>query len=98
MFKLLYDCTHCTCQQGDAQKPPNQASIVPVYQELAAVQAGFRKGRRTRGHIANLCWITEKERIPENKTNKQTKKTKNFCFIDYTKVFECVDHKKLENS
>ena len=46
--------------------------------ELPDVQAGFRKGRGTRDQIANLCWIIEKERIPENIY---------FCFIDYVKVF-----------
>ena len=47
---------------------------------------GFRKGRGTRDQIANICWITEKVReFQEN----------NFCFIDYGKVFDCVDHNKL---
>ena len=56
--------------------------------ELPDVQAGFRKGRGTRDQIANICRITEKAREFQ----------KNFCFIDYSKVFECVDHNKLENS
>ena len=54
-------------------------------QELPDVQAGFRKGRRTRDQIANTHWIIEKAR----------KVQKNFCFIDYAKAFDCVDHKKL---
>ena len=53
--------------------------------ELPDVQAGFRKGRRTREQIANICWIIE----------KATEFQKNFCFIDYTKAFDCVDHNKL---
>ena len=57
--------------------------------ELPDVQAGFRKGRGTRDQIANNCWIIEKARVPENIY---------FCIIDYTKAFDCVDHKKLENS
>ena len=49
-----------------------------VNHELPVVQAGFRKGRGTRDQIANICWIIEKERIPENIY---------FCFIDYAKAF-----------
>ena len=54
--------------------------------ELPDVQAGFRKGRRTRDQIANICWIIEKARVPE---------TIYFCFIDYVKAFDCMDHNKL---
>ena len=57
--------------------------------ELPDVQAGFRKGRGTRDQIANICWIIEKGR--------EFKKNIYFCFIDDTKAFDCVDHKKLEN-
>ena len=55
-----------------------------VNHELPVVQARFRKGRGTRVHIANICWITEKTR--------EFQKNINFCFIDYTKAFDCVDH------
>ena len=55
--------------------------------ELPDVQAGFRKGRRTRDLIANICWIIEKTR--------EFQKNIYFCFIDYTKAFDCVDHNKL---
>ena len=58
--------------------------------ELPDVQAGFRKGRGTRDQIANICWIIEKPR--------KFHKNINFCFICYTKAFDCVDHNKLENS
>ena len=58
--------------------------------ELPDVQAGFRKGKRTRDQIANICWIIEKAR--------DFQKNNYFCFIDYAKTFDCVDHKKLENS
>ena len=58
--------------------------------ELPDVQAGFRKGRGTRDQIANICWIIEKAR--------ELQKNIYFCFIDYTKAFDCVDHYKLENS
>ena len=61
-----------------------------VNRELPGVQAGFRKGRGTRDQIANICWITEKP--------KEFQKNIYFCFIDYAKAFDCVDHNKLENS
>jgi len=61
-----------------------------VNRELPAVQAGFRKGRGTRDQIANIRWIMEKGR--------KFQKNIYFCFIDYAKVFDCVDHNKLENS
>ena len=54
---------------------------------LIDVQAGFRKGRRTRDQIANICWIMEKAR--------EFQKNIYFCFIDYEKAFDCVDHNKL---
>ena len=61
-----------------------------VNHELPDVQAGFRKGRGTRDQIADIQWIIEKAR--------EFQKNIYFCFIDYTKAFDCVDHKKLENS
>ena len=58
--------------------------------ELLDVQAGFRKSRGTRDQIANICWVIKKAR--------EFQKNTYFCFIDYAKAFDCVDHKKLENS
>ena len=58
-----------------------------VNYELPDVQAGFRKGRGTRNQIANICWIIEKAR--------EFQKNIDFCFMDYTKAFDCVDHNKL---
>ena len=58
-----------------------------VNHELPDVQAGFRKGRGTRDQIANTRWIIEKAR--------EFQKNIYFCFIDYVKAFDCVDHKKL---
>ena len=55
--------------------------------ELPDVQGGFRKGRGTRDQIANICWIIEKAR--------EFQKNIYFCFIDYAKAFDCVDHNKL---
>ena len=54
--------------------------------ELPDVQVGFRKGRGTRDQIANICWIIEKQEFQKNIY---------FCFIDYAKAFDCVDHNKL---
>ena len=61
-----------------------------VNRELADVQAGFRKGRGTRDQIANIHWFIKKSR--------EFQKNIYFCFIDYAKAFDCVDHNKLENS
>ena len=58
-----------------------------VNRELPDVQAGFRKGRGTRDQIANICWIMEKARVFQ--------KNIYFCFTDYAKAFDCVDHNKL---
>ena len=58
-----------------------------VNHEFPDVQAGFRKGRGTRDQIANICWIMEKAR--------EFQKNIDFCFIDYAKAFDCVDHNKL---
>ena len=55
--------------------------------KLPDVQGGFRKGRGTRDQIANICWIIEKAR--------EFQKNNYFCFIDYAKAFDCVDHNKL---
>ena len=58
-----------------------------VKHRLPDVQAGFRKGRGTRDQIANICWLIEKAReFPKNIY---------FCFIDYTKAFDCAHHNKL---
>ena len=58
-----------------------------VNSDLPDVQAGFRKGRGTRDQITNIHWIMEKAR--------EFQKNIYFCFIDYTKAFDCADHNKL---
>ena len=58
-----------------------------VNHELPDVQTGFRKGFRTRDQIANICWIMEKAR--------EFQKNIYFCFIDYAKAFDCLDHNQL---
>ena len=83
-------------KQRNAQNSPSQASAicephgsheVPVELELPVVQAGFRKGRGIRDQMANIRWIMEKAR--------DFQKNIYFCFIDYAKAFDCVDHNKL---
>ena len=54
--------------------------------ELPDGQTGFRKGRGTRGQVANICWIIKKQEFQKNIS---------FCFIDYAEAFDCVDHNKL---
>ena len=58
-----------------------------VNHEIPDVQAGFRKGREIRDQIVNIQWIMEKA--------KEFQKNIYFCFIDYAKAFDCVDHNKL---
>ena len=58
-----------------------------VNRELPDIQAEFRKGRGTRDQIANICWII--------KNAKEFQRNNYFCFIDYAKLFDCVDHNKL---
>ena len=86
MFKLPHNCTHLTrCDaQSNAQNPPSQASTVC---EPPDVQAGFSKGRGTRDQIAIIHWIIKKAR--------EFQRNIYFCFIDYAKAFDCVDHNKL---
>ena len=58
-----------------------------VNRELPDVPTGFRKGRETRDQIANIRWIIKKA--------KEFQKNISFCFIDYAKAFDCVDHNNL---
>ena len=58
-----------------------------VNHEIPEIQAGFKKGRGTRDQIANICWIIKEAREFQKKID--------FCFIDYDKAFDCVDHNKL---
>ena len=85
MYKLLHHCTHLTSKvvlkilQARLQQYMNC--------ELTEVQAGFRKDRGTRDQIANICWLIKKTR--------EFQKNIYFCFIDYAKAFDCMDHNKL---
>ena len=86
MLKLLHNCTHLT--RSKVMLKILQARFQQyVNCELPDVHSCFRKGRGTRDQIANICWITEKVR--------EFQKNVYFCFIDYAKAFDCVDHNKL---
>ena len=86
MFKLPHNYTHS--QVSKVMLKILQARLqLFVNQELPDVQAGFRKGRGTRDQISNIHWVKEKAR--------EFQKNIYFCFIDYTKAFDCVDHNKL---
>ena len=86
MFKLLQ--TALILQASKVMLKIVQARLQQyVSRELPDVQAEIRKGRRTKDHIANIRWITEKAR--------EFQKNIYFCFMDYAKAFDCVDHNKL---
>ena len=85
MFKLLHNCTHFT---NKVMLKILQTRLQHyMIQELSDVQAGFRKGRGTKDQIANIRWTIKKAR--------EFQKNIYFCFIDYAKDFDCVDHNKL---
>ena len=89
MLKLPHNCTHLT--RCKVMLKILQARLQQYMScELPDVQAGFRKGRGTRDQIANIFWNIKKAR--------EFQKNIYFCFIDYAKAFDCVDHNKLENS
>ena len=83
---LRHDPSHLTHQQSNVQNSLSQATTIRDH-ELPDVQTGFRKGRGTRDQIANIQWIIKKAR--------EFQKNIYFCFIDYAKAFDCVDHNKL---
>ena len=84
MLKLPHNCTHASKLMLKILQARLQQY---VNHELPDVQAGFRKGRGTRYQIANIRWIIKKAR--------DFQKNIDFCFIDYAKAFDCVDHNKL---
>ena len=86
-------CTHWSCSSNATQRCHWQKSLVNMLKFMfiwSGQPHGFRKRRGTRDHTANICWIIEKAR--------EFQKNIYFCFNDYTKVFDFVDHNKLENS
>ena len=86
MFKLPHNCTHLTRQHINAQNSPNQASTVHELR-TSRYSSWIQKRQRNRDQIANICWIIEKAR--------EFQENIYFCFIDYAKAFDCVDHNKL---
>ena len=89
MLKLPHNCTHLT--RNKVMLKILQARLQQyVNRELPDVQAGFRKGRGTRNQIATIRWIIEKAR--------KFQKNIYFCFIDYTKAFDCRSQQTLGNS
>ena len=77
----------CTkCEHTQQHQKDGVAAHLTKHVNVCA-QAGFKKGTRTRDQIANICWIIEKAR--------EFQKNIYFCFIDYAKAFDCVDHIKL---
>ena len=86
MFKIPHNCTHSHTNKVILKIL--QARLQQYMKhELPDVQAGFRKARETRDQVASIHWIIEKAR--------EFQKNMYFCFIDYTKAFDCVDHNKL---
>ena len=84
MLRLPHNCTH---QASEGMLKVLQTGLQQyMNRELPDVQAGFRKGRGTRDQIANICWVIVKE---------SSRKNIYFCFVDYVKAFDCVDHNKL---
>ena len=86
MLKPPHNCTHLTASKVMLKILPTRLQQY-VNCEVPDVQAGFRKGRGTREQIANIFWIIKKAR--------EFQKNIYFCFIDYAKAFDCVDHNKL---
>ena len=87
MLKLPHNCTHSHATK--VMLKILQARLQQYMNcELPNVQAGFRKGGGTRDQIANIYWIIEKAR--------EFQKNIYFCFVDYAKAFDCVDHNKLK--
>ena len=88
MFKILHNCTHFNMLASKVMLKILQDRLQRyVNWELPDIQAGFRKGRGTRDQIANILKITKKAR--------ELQKYIYFCYIDYTKALDCVDHNKL---
>ena len=88
MFKLSHDYIHLTCQQSNAQNSPSQASTV---RELRTSRCSRWIWKMQRNQRSNCQHPLDHRKAREFQKNI-------FCFIDYTKAFDCVDHNKLENS
>ena len=87
MFYLLYNCMLISHASKVMLKILQVSFQQYMNWELQDVQAGFQRGRKTRDQIASIHWIMEKV--------KKLQKNISFCFIDYAKAFDSVDHRKL---
>ena len=88
MFKLPHSYTHLTFQQSNAQNSPSQASMVSELRTSRCSSWIQKKQKKQRSNFQHLLYHGKSKRVPE----------KHFCFMDYTKAFDCMDHNKLENS
>ena len=88
MFKPLYNCTHFTCQQGYAQNLSSQGSAVCKLRTSRCRNQIQKRRRNQRSNCQNLM---------DNRKSKGIPKNIYFCFIDYAKAFDCVNHNKLWN-
>ena len=86
MFKLPYDCTHFTRQQDYAQNPLSQALAVCELRTFKCTSWIQKRQRNQRSNCQHLL---------DHRESKGIQKNIHFCFIDYTKAFDCVDHNKL---
>ena len=87
MFKLPHNCTHLTCQQSNAQNSPSEASTVCVLRASRCSSWIQKRQRNQRSNCQHPLDHQKNKRVPE--------KNIYFCFIDYAKGFDCVDHNKL---
>ena len=87
MFKLPYNFTHLTCQQSSAHNSPSQSSTVREPRTSKCSSWIQNRQKNQRSHCQYL--------LDHKKSKKKFQKNLYFCFIDYTKIFECVDHNKL---
>ena len=88
MFKLLYSCANFTCQQGNAQNPSSQASTVREVRTSKCISWIQKRQRNQKSNCQHL--------LDHRKIKGIKKKYIYFCFIDYVKAFDCVDHNKLQ--
>ena len=89
VFNLPHNCTHLTCQQSNDQNSPSKA---PTVRELRTSRCSRWIQKRQRNQRLNCLHPLDHKKAREFQKNSY------FCFIDYAKVFDCVDHNKLENS
>ena len=85
MYKLPHNCTHLTCQQSNAQNSPSEASIVHELRTSRCLSWIQKRQRNQRSNCQHLL---------DHRKTREFQENIYFCFIDYTKAFDCVDHNK----